>query len=142
VVRKDGEIVAFCNLWEGGGKEELSIDLMRFGVHSPNGCMEYLFTKLMLWGAENGYASFSLGAAPLAGLDHHPLAPLWSRIGAQIYENGEHFYNFQGLRAYKDKFNPTWKPRYLATVGGMKVPHVLTDIATLIAGGWKEMLFR
>lgn len=142
VVKFKNEIVAFANLWEGGGKEELSVDLMRFSTSSPEGCMEYLFTKLMLWSSENGYKHFGLGAAPLSGLDKHPLAPLWSRIGAEIYEHGEHFYNFQGLRAYKEKFDPIWRPRYLATLGGLNLPRVLTNIATLVAGGWKEMLFR
>ena len=142
VVKVNAEIVAFTNIWKGGGQKELSIDLMRFAKNSPGGCMEYLFIKLLLWGAENGFESFSLGAAPLAGLDAHPLAPMWSRIGAQIYEHGKHFYNFQGLRAYKDKFDPEWRPRYLATLGGLQVPQVLTNIATLVAGGWKEMLFR
>ncbi|WFB35170.1 bifunctional lysylphosphatidylglycerol flippase/synthetase MprF [Kiritimatiellota bacterium B12222] len=142
VVKVNAEIVAFTNIWKSGNHEELSIDLMRFTKNSPSGCMEYLFINLLLWGAENGYRSFSLGAAPLAGLDDHPLAPMWSRIGAQIYEHGEHFYNFRGLRAYKEKFSPDWRPRYLATIGGLRVPQVLTHIATLVAGGWKEMLFR
>lgn len=142
VIKVNGEIVAFCNLWEATNKKELSIDLMRSAADAPSGCMEYLFTKLMLWGAENEYQVFNLGVSPLAGLENHPLAPLWSRIGAHVYKHGEHFYNFQGLHDYKDKFNPTWRSCYLATLGGLHVPRILTNVATLVAGGWKEMLFR
>ena len=142
VIKLNSEIVSFCNLWEGANKKELSIDLMRSATGSPSGCMEYLFVKLMLWGVENEYQVFNLGASPLAGLEGHPLAPLWSRIGAQVYEHGGHFYNFQGLHAYKEKFDPTWRSCYLATLGGLHIPRVLTNITTLVAGGWKEMLFR
>ena len=30
-----------------------------------------------------------------------------------IYENVSQFYNFKGLHAFKEKFNPEWSPRYL-----------------------------
>jgi lysylphosphatidylglycerol synthetase-like protein (DUF2156 family) len=36
-----------------------------------------------------------------------------------LFRHGEHFYNFQGLRAFKDKFDPIWEPRYLASLGGL-----------------------
>jgi phosphatidylglycerol lysyltransferase len=45
-------------------------------------------------------------------------------------------YNFQGLRAYKEKFNPVWQPRYLAYPGGLRLPRVLADVSALIAGGY------
>ena len=41
------------------------------------------------------------------------------------------FYNFQGLRAYKEKFNPMWEPRYLAYPGGLALPRILADVAAL-----------
>ncbi|MCB1062636.1 MAG: DUF2156 domain-containing protein [Verrucomicrobiae bacterium] len=63
------------------------------------------------------------------------MAPVWNRIGAQVFNLGEHFYNFQGLRAYKEKFDPEWEPRYLACGGGIRLPVVLLDIASLISGG-------
>ena len=44
--------------------------------------------------------------APLSGFETSPVATLWNRLGAFLYEHGERFYNFQGLRAYKQKFNP------------------------------------
>ena len=54
VVRNDRDIVAFANLWMGGGKEELSVDLMRYDPDSENGVMDYLFVELMLWGQSAG----------------------------------------------------------------------------------------
>lgn len=73
--------------------------------------MEYLFIQLMSWGREQGYHWFDLGMAPLAGLENRSLAPLWNRLAAFLSRHGEHFYNFQGLRQYKEKFDPVWEPR-------------------------------
>ena len=104
---------------KGFEKEELSVDLMRYLSSCPNGVMDYLFTRLMLWGHQQGYRWFSMGMAPLSGLENHSLAPIWNRIGNLIFRHGEHFYNFQGLRNYKDKFDPVWEPKYLASPGGL-----------------------
>jgi len=136
VVRVNNEIVAFANLWPAPAGGELSIDLMRYVPAAPKGIMDYLFVELMLWGSANGYRSFSLGMAPLSGLEEHPLAPLWHKIGHLIFTHGENFYNFEGLRNYKDKFNPEWHPRYLACPGGWRdLPMALIDVSRLISGG-------
>lgn len=143
VVKLRGEIIAFANLWMGANKQELSFDLMRFGLQAPRGVMDFLFINLMLWGKEQGYQSVDLGMAPLSGLESRPFAPLWNRIGAVIFRHGEHFYNFEGLREYKQKFNPVWEPRYLACPGGLLVlPLVLIRIAALISGGVKGVVAR
>jgi phosphatidylglycerol lysyltransferase len=131
----DREIVAFANLWPGGGRDELSVDLMRFAERAPRGAMDYLFTQLMLWGRGRGYRWFDLGMAPLAGLESRQLAPLWARAGAWLFRHGEHFYNYQGVRQYKEKFDPVWEPRYLASPGGLALPRILANVAALISGG-------
>lgn len=135
VISHGDEIIAFANLWCGADRRELSVDLMRFVHTAPNGTMDFLFTELLLWGKSNGYEWFNLGMAPLAGLHSRALAPLWNRFGAMVFGYGEHFYNFRGVRQYKEKFGPIWEPRYLATPGGLRVPRILAALATLIAGG-------
>jgi phosphatidylglycerol lysyltransferase len=135
LIRREGRIVAFANILTGAGKQELSIDLMRHTTEAPAAVMHFLFAELMLWGKEQGYAWFNLGMAPLAGLENRAAAPLWNRFGALVYRHGEAFYNFQGLRSYKEKFAPIWEPRYLACPGGFVRPAILADVATLIAGG-------
>jgi phosphatidylglycerol lysyltransferase len=135
-------IVAFANLWLGAGKEELSVDLMRFLPGCSDGIMDYLFAELMLWGRQQGYQWFNLGMAPLAGLKDRVLAPFWTRAGALIFRHGEHFYNFQGLRRYKDKFGPQWEPKYLACRGGLALPRILANVAALISGGVTGIVAR
>ena len=97
--------------------------------------MDYLFTRLMTWGREQGYASFNLGMAPFSGLEARDLAPLTSKLGAYLFRHGESFYNFQGLRQFKEKFDPVWEPRYLASPGRLTLPRVLADLAVLISRG-------
>ena len=142
IVRREQRILAFANIWPSGTKDELSIDLMRFVPDTPHGAMDFLFLQLMLWGRQEGYRWFDLGMAPLAGLERHPLAPLWNRIGNLIFRHGEYFFNYQGLRTYKDKFEPAWEPRYLVYPGGLILPHVLLDLATLISGSGRGIVAR
>jgi phosphatidylglycerol lysyltransferase len=142
VVRSEGTPSAFANLWPSGTRDELSIDLMRFGPDAPRGAMDYLFIELMLWAKAQGFKWFNLGMAPLAGLERHPLAPAWHRVGNFVFRHGEHFYNFEGLRRYKAKFDPVWEPRYLVAPGGVALPRILIDVSVLIAGGMKELFAR
>ena len=103
--------------------------------------MEALFVHLMQWGHEHGYRRFVLGMAPLSGFEDSPVASLWNRLGAFLYEHGESIYNFQGLRAYKEKFDPAWEPHYLAYPGGLRLPRIMADVSALVAGGYRR-IFR
>ena len=133
-MRVNDQLVAFANIWCAGDGSELSVDLMRYDADAPPGIMDYLFAELMLWGRKNGYRWFNLGMAPLSGLETNPLAPSWHRIGTLIFRYGEHFYNFEGLYHYKEKFDPQWTPKYLASHGGLALPQALLNIAALISG--------
>ena len=142
VVRCGEDLVAFASLWIAGNGEEVAVDLMRFGPDAPRGAMDFLFVELMLWGRTQGYRWLNLGMAPLAGLEQHPLAPAWHRVGNFVFRYGEHFYNFDGLRRYKAKFNPVWESKYLASPGGLALPRVLLDVSLLISGGVKELFAK
>jgi phosphatidylglycerol lysyltransferase len=140
VVRKSNSIAAFTNMWLSDTKNEVSIDLMRYGTDAPKGIMDYMFVKLIAWSKEQEYRWFDLGMAPFSGLEDHPLAPVWSKLGAFLYRHGENFYNFQGLRQFKEKFDPVWEPKYLASPGGLSLPIVLRDAAALISSGMKGVI--
>ncbi|MGH8549000.1 MAG: phosphatidylglycerol lysyltransferase domain-containing protein [Methylococcales bacterium] len=143
VVRNQNrQTVAFANLWQTVNKQELSIDLVRYDPDIPGGVMEFLFVELMLWGQQQNYQWFSLGMAPLSGLERRPLAPLWHKIGTIIFDRGDEFYNFEGLYHYKAKFDPVWEPRYLAAPDGFSLPFILMTVTRLISGGWKGIFAR
>jgi phosphatidylglycerol lysyltransferase len=98
--------------------------------------MQYLYVELMLWGQGQGFRWFNLGMAPVFELDHPELMPIWNRVGTTVFRHGDDFYNFQGLRQYKEKFHPEWRPIYLAAPGGLTLSRTLTDIAALIGSGY------
>lgn len=133
VLMVEGMVKAFVNIWPGNGRDEISTDLMRHLPDAPNGTMDCLFVNLMLWGREQGYRWFDLGMAPLSGLESRRFAPLWNRIGGLIYDHGKAFYNFSGLRAWKEKFQPVWRPRYLAVPKSWDLPAAILDITALIS---------
>ncbi|HUL72468.1 MAG TPA: bifunctional lysylphosphatidylglycerol flippase/synthetase MprF [Vicinamibacterales bacterium] len=142
VLEVNGRIEAFANMWPGPGKVELSVDLMRHRASAPKNSMEGLFIYLMQWGKAEGYQWFNLGMAPLSGLEPTALAPLRVKLASYLYRFGQPFYNFQGLRSYKEKFHPVWEPRYLAYPGVLDLPRVLRDVSALIAGGYGGILKR
>lgn len=140
VIRQNGRIVAFANIWRGGDKKEYTVDLMRYLPDGPAGMMDLLFIGLLAQAKSEGYQWFNLGMAPLSGLPRHRLASLWSRIGAFVYRRGDRFYNFEGLRSYKDKFKPEWRPKYLAFPGGLALPQILMDVTGLISSSPRRAL--
>ena len=111
------------------------MDLMRYADDAPKNIMDFLFVELLQWGQAQGYRTFDFGVAPLAGLDGRPLAPMMSRIGRLVFERGEEIYNFQGVRRYKDKYDPVWQPRYIAAPHKWTIPMLLADVGLLSSGG-------
>lgn len=142
VIRHEGRPVAFTNLLETDSLQLASLDLMRVEPQAPKLTMEFLMLSLLLHYQSQGYAQFSLGMVPLAGMQPRRGAPLAQRLGALVFSRGGQFYNFQGLRQFKDKFQPTWEPRYLAVPDGLDPLVALTDTAALIAGGLSGLVKR
>jgi lysylphosphatidylglycerol synthetase-like protein (DUF2156 family) len=136
IARIHGRIVAFANLWITAGRRRGAVDLMRHDPdNTPNGLMDFLFTEILLWAQAQGLETFDLGMAPLAGLaEDKKYASLFARAGRLVHERGEQFYGFRGLRAFKDKFDPRWEPRYIAAPGAWTLPIVLAEVALLTNG--------
>jgi phosphatidylglycerol lysyltransferase len=142
VVERANRIVAFANVWPGPGGHELSIDLMRYHRDAPTSVMEALIVHLLVWGHAQGYHWFALGMAPMSGSERSPIAPLRARAGSFLYEHGGFLFNFRGLRAYKEKFNPVWEPHYLVYPGALKLPGIVADVAALVAGGYSRIFHK
>jgi len=142
LVRSESRIVAFATLWPTASKRALSMDLMRYSEAAPKNIMDFLFVELFEWGRIQGYQAFDFGAAPLAGLEDRPLAPVLSRVGRLLFERGEEIYNFRGVRRYKDKYDPLWQPRYIAAPHGWQIPMLLADVGLLSSGGMAGLTRR
>ncbi len=135
VVRKQGRIIAFANAWISGRKEEVEADLMRHTADAPPGIMRYVLVEMMLWARSEGFRWFNLGMASLSGLSVHTGAPIWNQLAVAVRGAGERFYNFQGIREFKQWFYPEWEPLFLVGPGGAARPIILANIAALVSGG-------
>ena len=142
VVRRENEIVAFVSLICSGAKNEVESDLVRYGPAAPSGIMRYALIESMFWARSQGYAWFNLGGAPLSGIRASAVTPVWNQIMLAARDVGERYYNFQGLRDFKDWFYPEWEPMYLVSPGGTRRPIVLANIASLISGSTRGIFAR
>ena len=136
-------IVAFATLMAPDVlRIEAAIDLMRQLPDAPPGTMDFLFANMMLFCQSQGYQRFGLGMAPMSGMEQHQLASRWHRFGRMMFQHGERFYNFRGLRSFKDKFDPEWEARYMIAQGGLAPVFTFSDVAALINGGLKGAISK
>jgi phosphatidylglycerol lysyltransferase len=79
--------------------------------------------------------------APLAGVGETRYARPRERVARLAFEHGSRFYNYKGLRSFKEKFQPEWRGSYLAYPPFSPLPALLLDIAALVAGGYRRIFF-
>lgn len=142
IAMKADEIIAFSNLWSSADGSELSLDLMRYLENSMAGVIDFLLVETMLWGRENGYKTFSLGMAPLAGLDKEDHRSVMSSLCRFAFKHGDKLYSFQGIRRFKKKYNPDWEAVYLMAPSQLHMPRALKNLALLSAGSLKGIFRR
>ena len=134
VVRREDRIIAFANLLMTDAKDEAALDLMRYAPDAPPGTMDFLMARILLHMQAEGYRRFGLGMSPMAGMAERSGAPKWQQFARLVFEHGDRFYNFRGLRSFKDKFEPVWEARFLAAPRGLATAFILADVTTLIGG--------
>ena len=132
-------IQAFANVLRGPKRGEMSIDLMRYHSDGPK-VMDFLLVSLFLHAKTLGYERFNLGVAPLSSVGDVRGAHPRERLARLVFQHGEHWYNFQGLRFFKQKFDPDWQPRYLSYQSVWEFPVAIAYVSALIAGGWMKIL--
>jgi phosphatidylglycerol lysyltransferase len=97
---QDTKLTGFITLHEG--RYEWTLDLMRLGPGAPDGTAQKLVLLAIQTAADQGITRLSLACAPHFS-DQFPLAVI-----RRLFDP-----NANGLRRFKEAFNPTWEPRYL-----------------------------
>ncbi len=138
VMDERGNITAFANLVPEYTQPEVAVDLMRRRVEVEPGTMEFLFVTMFNWAREHGYQTFNLGLSSLAGTGEQPDSPAAEKALRYIYEHVNQFYNFKGLHAFKEKFHPSWSPRYLIYPG---TANLLSSVVGVIRANTGEGVF-
>ncbi len=119
----NGELLAFLNVIVMG-KSEITGDLMRRRANAPNGIMDYLFVKLFLSAAQQGYETFNLGMAPMAGFQEREDATVEERAIHSFFQQLNFLFSFRGLHFFKSKFATSWEPRYLIYRNVLELPRM------------------
>jgi phosphatidylglycerol lysyltransferase len=120
---KNGELLAFLNVIVMG-KREITGDLMRRRANAPNGIMDYLFAKLFLSASQQGYETFNLGMAPMAGFQEREDATVEERAIHSFFQQLNFLFSFRGLHFFKSKFATSWEPRYLIYRNVLELPRM------------------
>ncbi|MCG7381738.1 bifunctional lysylphosphatidylglycerol flippase/synthetase MprF [Paenibacillus sp. ACRRY] len=130
----DGKILAFATLAASTNpRKVITIDLMRHLNNTPNGTMDVLFVRMMIWAKQEDYEYFNLGMSPLSSVGVNKNAHRQEKIAHLVFRHGGHWYGFEGLRRYKEKFNPEWQTRYLAYPAKLSLPVLTLDLIQLIS---------
>jgi phosphatidylglycerol lysyltransferase len=111
VENDEEKVIAFLNIIPDYVPGEATYDLIRKTDDAPNGVMDFILVELFRFLQSEGYQAVNLGFAPMSGLEDSRSFPEKSMKFA--YEKIKTFAHYKGLRAYKDKFFPTWKNKYL-----------------------------
>jgi phosphatidylglycerol lysyltransferase len=138
-----GRVAAFANVLLGPRGEEMSVDLMRYDARDEEALphvMEYLIIRLLQEAKTRGYRRFNLGMAPLAAVGETRRARPIERLAHQFFLHGEAWYNYQGLRRFKERFHPLWEPRYMAYRRPWDWPFAVAAATQLVSGGWRAVL--
>ncbi|MCX6639515.1 MAG: phosphatidylglycerol lysyltransferase domain-containing protein [bacterium] len=123
-IDSDGVVQAFVNLIPSYCKGESTIDLMRRRSTAPNGIMDYLFIKLMLYLKEQGFTRFNLGLAPMSGFTEGENAGPEEKAIHFFFQNLDFLFSFKGLLHYKAKFATFWEPRYTIYRSALDLPKI------------------
>ena len=118
-----GRMVAFVNIIPSYAPGQATADLMRRRIDAPNGIMDYLFIRLFAYNKAQGFASFSLGLAPLSGYEQiDAQATLEERVLHALSQRLDFLFKFSGLRQYKAKFATDWIPHYAVYRSPLDLP--------------------
>ena len=126
IVDADGVVQAWCT-WRPylGGRARV-LDVMRRRVNAPNPAMDGLLATVLENYRDAGLIEASLASVPRS---HGAL--------------GERLFPARSLRAYKQKFDPLWSPRWLAVPSRRhELPALAAVGRAYCAGGLGRVVFR
>jgi phosphatidylglycerol lysyltransferase len=132
LISEGADITAFAVLRPDNGKRELTLDAIGYLPNASVDVVDYLHLQTILWAKLQGYAWLSLGVTPITDLQDYGLTPLWRCFTSSPSSDEVSYNDFTATANYKEKFFPLWEPRYLMLPAGIALPHILTDMTTLM----------
>jgi len=116
-VYADGEVVGY------------TLDFMRRRANGFRGSMEFLIASAALELKAEGARFLSLSGAPLARLDRGEHPGLLQRVLDVTGQVMEPVYGFRSLFAFKAKFQPTYRPMFMAYPDSAALPRIANAVS-------------
>ncbi|MFN2635684.1 MAG: phosphatidylglycerol lysyltransferase domain-containing protein [Gemmatimonadaceae bacterium] len=133
------EVVGFTILSPVPARNGWLVEQIVRGARAPNGTNELLLDTAVRSLANQGSSYVTLGLSPLSrrAMIAPPPQPAWlGLLLSWMRVHARRFYNFEGLDAFKAKFNPeTWEPIYAIADARKFPPRALYAIAGAFSGG-------
>ena len=107
----DGRVVGFVTWHRFDDGRGRVLDLMRRLPDAPNPTMDLLIVESLLSFAADGVERVSLGSVPRSN----------GRLAERIYPT-------RSLHRFKDKFAPTWEPRFLVAPSLARMPGAMVAV--------------
>lgn len=120
LIDSDGQVKGFMNLIPTYTESTANYDLLRCSDEAPGNAADFLLLGVSEKLVAEGTTTLNLGLSLLTNIDTEPEQK--GSVNAALkflHDNGGRFYNFAGLRRFKDKYDPDWQPRYIAYKGGV-----------------------
>jgi phosphatidylglycerol lysyltransferase len=131
VVRNtENQVIAFANGTPCYVPHQATIDLMRQQPDAPSNTMDFLLMEVLLAAKAEGFAEFNLGMAPFTSEAEATNSSPEERIVQLLARLNQSFVSVDGLRQFKNKFEPTWESQYLVYRG---LPTALPKIALALS---------
>lgn len=134
VAERDGEVIGFCVASPVPLRKGWLIEQIIRGRNAVNGASEMMVDAAARSMAESGSEFMTLGLSPLSQrASAQPMPnPLWLRLVLNwVRAHGRRFYNFDGLDAFKAKFQPErWEPVFAISNEARFSPQTLYAIAS------------
>ncbi|MFI5240640.1 MAG: bifunctional lysylphosphatidylglycerol flippase/synthetase MprF [Candidatus Saccharimonadia bacterium] len=124
------KLIAFANAIPSYHSPIKTIDLMRHRADAPSNTMDFLFMKILEHSHSSNVEKFSLGLAPLSGIEAGEGRTPEEKLLGYLYRSGGRIFSFAGLRQFKNKFEPEWHEKFLLYNGG---PQTLAQIALALS---------
>lgn len=107
------QIVAFSSLMPTYYNNTLSVDLIRWLPDADIAAMDALYLHMLLYAQEQNYDYFNMGMATLSNVGQNKYGYLREKIAGHVFNHFNSLYSFEGLRKYKQKYNPEWGSRFI-----------------------------
>lgn len=120
----NGSLWGAFSFFPYNNKNGLILDLMLRSPDAPNGIVEAAIAHAVDLARVQGITELNLSMAPLSDINPSEHSALVNRRTRILFNALNRVYRYRSLFAFKKKFHPTWRPKYLAYQRDFDIPKI------------------